>query len=406
MLRSIGRAGEGSIEAMSHLALLVLTVAAALSSPVPAEPPLVRLADALAAEIERVAGSETVELLAPQDLTGATLAADLRELTLSRLQGRVLVGSEGPRLVVSPVISETARELVVSARVVRVPEGTLVDLITASAATERGPMTATAARARSERARLEVISAVRTPPLEGPVLDLLPLPGERLLVLFPGVLALYRWDESGLALLERTKLKTPRQPMRAPAGMIWGLAPGEPSWILEAASEEAVLYEVQGSRLKERSRAAALPWPGAPSGLRYRIGTHLLEGLPAPLGPAACLAVRTSPLGDLSVSSDGRLVLADGTTTGLRVGPALAWLWPAVVAAPSASPPGPRDVIQIIDLGDAPPRLIDSIGVEGAVRALTARSHGNHIQLLAGVDETESSHLLALEVAPIEIDMP
>ncbi len=388
---------------MSPLLLLLLATA-----PPSAEPPLARLADRFAAEIVRVAGGERVELLPPQDLTAGDgrLATDLLELTESRLRGRVPLGSAGPRLIVTSALSETARELLVSARVVRAPEGVLVDLIAASAEVASGRLSTAAARARSEQARIEVISAGRTPPLEGPVLDLLPIDADRLLVLLPGTVELYRWGDSGLALLDRHALSVPRRPMRAPAGKLWAPAPDEPVWVLEAAAAEAVLLEVRGDRLVERSRAAALPWPGAASGLRYRIGTQLLEGLPPPFGPDPGLTVEKLPPGTLVVSADAHLLLPDGTPTDLRVGPSLAWLWSDVVAAPSARPPGPRDSIQIIALSPTSATRIDSIEVAGAVRALAARTGGTQIRLVVGVDDGGKSHLLLLRLAPLEVDLP
>jgi len=388
---------------MAPLLLLLLATA-----PRSAEPPLARLADRFAAEIERVAGGEPVELPPPQDLTagGGRLAADLLELTASRLRGRVRLASAGPRLIVTSALSETARELVVSARVVREPERVLVDLIAASAELTSGRLSAAAARARSEQARVEVISAGRTPPLEGPVLCLLPIDAERLLVLLPGTAELFRWDDSGLALLDRHPLSVARRPMRAPAGMLWAPAPDEPVWVLEAGAAEAVLLEVRGDRLAERSRAAAVPWPGAASGLRYRIGTPLLEGLPPPFGADPVLAIEALPSGTLVVSADARLVLPDGTPTELRVGPSLAWLWPNLAAAPSAEPPGPRDSILIIALSPTAASRIDSIEVAGAVRALGAKADGAQVRLVAGVDDGGESHLLLLRLAPLEVDLP
>jgi hypothetical protein len=381
---------------MAPLLLLLLATV-----PRSAEPPLARLADRFAAEIERVSGGEPVELLPPQDLTAGDrrLAADLLELTESRLRGRVPLASAGPRLIVTSALSETARELLVSARVVRAPERVLVDLIAASAELTSERLSAAAARARSEQARVEVISAGRTPPLEGPVLFLLPIDAERLLVLLPGTVELYRWGDSGLALLDRHPLSVTRRPMRAPA-------PDEPVWVLEAGAAEAVLLEVRGDRLAERARAAAVPWPGAASGLRYRIATPLLEGLPPPFGGGPVLTVEALPSGTLVVSADARLVLPDGTPTELRVGPSLAWLWSNVVAAPSAEPPGPRDSILIIALSPTGAAPIDSIEVAGAVRALGSLADGTQVRLVAGVDDGDESHLLLLRLAPLEVDLP
>jgi hypothetical protein len=188
--------------------------------------------------------------------------------------------------------------------------------------------------------------------------------------------------------------------------MLWAPVPDEPLWVLEAAAAEAVLLEVSGDRLMERSRAAAVPWPGAARGLHYRIGTQLLEGLGPPFGPEPVLTVEVLACGTLAVSADAHLVLADGTPTEIRVGPSLAWLWSDVVAAPSAEPPGPRDSIQVIALSPTGASRIDSIEVAGAVRALGARADGPQVRLVAGIDDGDGSHLLLLRLAPLEVDLP
>ena len=107
-------------------ALAAVLVLAAAAPPVAT---LSRLADAVAAEIVRVAAGRPVDLSPPEDRTGAGLAADLDMLVRSRLEGRVTLASSGSRLSVASVVAEVGSRLVWSARVVEEPSAALVDVI-------------------------------------------------------------------------------------------------------------------------------------------------------------------------------------------------------------------------------------------------------------------------------------
>ena len=67
----------------------ILLSCLATAAPLQAEPPLVRLAESLAAEIRRVAEGHDLELLLPEDRStrDGRRAADLRDLLLARLEG-------------------------------------------------------------------------------------------------------------------------------------------------------------------------------------------------------------------------------------------------------------------------------------------------------------------------------
>src|SRR4029077_20458668 len=89
-------------------------------------------------------------------------------------------------------------------------------------------------------------------------------------------------------------------------------------WALTSRSPRALLFAVEDGRLVERQEAAALPWPGCPSGLRYRAGTNLIEGAIAgvPAGPYLGLD-DSAPR--VAVTTDGSL--RTGAAAGPRTGP-------------------------------------------------------------------------------------
>ena len=134
----------------------------------------------------------------------------------------------------------------------------------------------------------------------------------------------------------------------------------------------------------ERHEAEALPWPGCPAGLRYRPGTNVLEGEIAGVGPGPFLALEDA-VPDMAVSAAG--VLRTAAEGHLTVGAGLAALWPGVVAASSPLPPGEEDAILIIATAGAGPRVLGSVPVEGAVRALAGRALDKAMRLVAAVEE-------------------
>ncbi len=212
--------------------------------------------------------------------------------------------------------------------------------------------------------------------------------------------------DASLAVRSELALPGPLLPIRATAGVIVRDQEGGALWLLTNRASAALVVVIQGDRLVERTRAETIPFPGSAQGLRFRSGTNLLEGLPAALGPGPHLAaVAVAPDGPLAVSSAGELLRATGDT-GLRVGPSLASLWPGLLAASSAGPPGASDSVLIVSLEMERPRIVDTFAVEGAIRALATRARQGRLRLVAGVELGERHHLLFPELARIAVDLP
>lgn len=379
-------------------ALVTAFLAAAL--PALAAPSLVRLAESFASEIVRASRGRPVEVAVPEDRTGrgAGLALDLRALVLDRLRGHATLTESGPRLRVQSVLSETATGLVISARVVEEPGQRLVDLLSASVPADDSLVALSPLRPPPAPATIDVVSTSRTPPLDGPVLDLAFLDDDRLVILGPDSVALYRWDDAGLAVQARRPLSGPLETVRFPGGLLRVAESDGAFWALTSRSPRALLFAVENGRLVERQEAVALPWPGCPSGLRYRAGTNLIEGAIAGVPAGPWLGLDDSAP-EVAVGPDGSL--RSGGAAGPSTGPALAALWPGLVAASSPQPPGEDDAILVIATanGDTP-RLLDSLRVEGSVRALAARARGKAVRLVAAVEGPDrSSRLLVLDLA-------
>jgi hypothetical protein len=379
-------------------AVVLAILASAL--PAAAAPALVRLADGFAAEVVRAARGRPVEVAVPEDRTGrgAVLALDLRSLVLDRLQGRATVTDSGPRLRVQSVLSESATGLVVSARIVEEPGGRLVDLVSVSAPADETLFALSPLRDPPAPTAVHVVSTGRTPPLEGPVLDLAFFGDEGLVVLGPDSVALYRFDGARLALESRRALSGPAEPVRFPGGILRLAEKDAAFWALTSRFPRALLFAVENGRLVERQEAEALPWPGCPAGLRYRLGTNLVEGTIADVPEGPFLGLDDSAPG-VAVTADG--VLRVGALAGPPVGPALGALWPGVVAASSARPPGESDVILIVATSATEaPRVLDSFRVDGAVRALAGRAGGRAARLAAAVEGPDhATRLVVMDLA-------
>lgn len=379
-------------------AVVLAILASAL--PAAAAPALVRLAEGLAAEVVRAARGRPVEVGVPEDRTGrgAALALDLRALVLDRLQGRATVAESGPRLRVQSVLSESAAGLVVSARIVEEPGGRLVDLVSVSAPADETLLALSPLLDPPAPAGIRVLSTGRTPPLEGPVLDLAFFGDDRLVVLGTDSVALYRFEGAALAFESRRPLSGPLDTVRFPGGMLRVAEKDAAFWALTSRSPRALLFAVEDGRLVERQEAEALPWPGCPAGLRYRPGTNLVEGTVAGVADAPFLGLDDSAPG-VAVTADG--ILRRGGAAGPPAGPALGALWPGVVAASSAGPPGESDTILVVSTsGPEAPRVLDSFRVDGAVRALAGRADGKATRLVAAVEGPDhATGLVVMDLA-------
>jgi hypothetical protein len=377
-------------------ALAALLVLLAASTPGP--PTLARLADAAAAEVARAAAWRAVELAPTEDRTGApTLAGDFDALLRARLAGRLAAGA-GPRLRVASVLAQVGPRLTWSARLTEEPSGAPLDVLAVSTPWDPSLLPLVPSRT-SGGAGVDVLAHVETPPLEGRIVALAFAGEDRLLVLLDDALVLFRRDGLALRQESRRELPGPLAAVRLPGGLL-RVAEGESScWALTSRMPRAVLFSLDGGRLAPVDEADVVPWPSTAAGARFRPGTNLIEaglsGVDSPL-----LALETDAA--WIVAADGRLsraATASPVETTLRVGPALAVLWPGVLAAAAAEAPAERDRILFVRDGPAP-ALAGELSVEGTLRALAARRHGATSLLAAATEDRGGGFRLALfEVA-------
>jgi hypothetical protein len=378
--------------------VLVLWAATATAR---AAAPLSRLADTLAEEIVTAARGKAIEVAAPEDRTGrgGSLALDLQSLLRTRLEGRLRLATSGPRLRLDSVIAEGPGRLWVSARLTEEPGGELVDVLAASTEADPLLLSLVPAGPTGGAGPLAVVGLRRTPPVDGRVLDVAPVGEDRVLVLYDDALALYRLDEAGLSLLSRRELPAPSSPVRFPGGTIFLPAAEGAAWVLTSRLSRAVLFGLDGGRLEERQQAEALFWPRTPRGLRYRAGTNLLEGAVADLGDGPFLRLESRA----AVTPDGRLRIASPEgprTLDVRVGAGLARLSPDLLAAAGGDPPGPRDAVLLLDARDPSRPPLQTLPVDGAVRALGGRGTPARMRLVAAVEEDRGTHLVLIDLAP------
>ncbi|HVR71720.1 MAG TPA: hypothetical protein VMT87_12835 [Vicinamibacteria bacterium] len=227
-------------------------------------------------------------------------------------------------------------------------------------------------------------------------LELAFLGPDRLLALDGAEVALFELGEGGARLLSRASLPGPLEVVRAPGGLLQASERDAAAWAMTSRSPRAVLLAVESGALVEREQAEALPFPGAPRGLRFRAGTNLIEGEVEGLGGGPFLDV-TGTGTPLAVSPEGRLLAAGAGGAAARVGPTLAPLWPGLVAASAASPPGHDDALLVLTATGTQPLL--SCPAPGPVRAIAARVHGETARLAVAVDDGEGgSSLLMFEL--------
>jgi hypothetical protein len=396
--------GEAARTAAALLALAAAALPFAARRGEAAAAPLSRLADGLAEDVVAAARGRAIELGAAEDRTrsGGSLALDLQSLLRARLEGRVRLVSSGPRLRVDSVLAEGPGRLWVSARLTEEPGGRLVDVLAASA--ESDPMLLSlvpSGTVSGATGPLAIVSSRRTPPVDGRVLDLAPVGEDRVLVLYEDAAALYRLDDGGLSLLSRRELPGPLLPVRFPGGTIY-LPPAEgAAWVLTSRSQRAVLLGLDGGHLEERQQADALFWPRTPRGLRYRAGTNLIEGTVADLGEGPFL--RLDPRG-VALTPDGRLRMASpegGRTLAVKAGGGVARLGPELIAVAGGDPPGPRDTVVLLDGRDPGRPPLQSLAVDGSVRALGGRGTQTRMRLVVAVEEERGTHLVLIDLSPL-----
>jgi hypothetical protein len=370
------------------LALLLPGVAEAGST-------VARLADQLASEVLRLARGRTVELAASSPAAPPAGAAEFPALLEARLQGRVPLSTDGPRLRVEWAVSEAPQRLLASARVVEEPGARLLDIVSASAAWDEGTVPLSPQRGASPRTAVDVVATSRSAPIQGVVLALAWLADDRVLVVFEDEAALYRLEASALTLESRRALPRPLSPVRSPGAV--AIAEPAAAWTLTSAAAAAALVAIEGDRLALRSRAEAVPWRGSPAGLRFRSGTNLIEATAPGLGSGPFVALE--PSGIAGVDADGELRVAGPAgpfLAGLRVGSALAALWDGMLAASSAIAPAAEDALFFVDVSEGGAVLAESIPVEGSIRALASRPSAEGARLIAAVEEAGGRSRLVL----------
>jgi hypothetical protein len=365
-------------------------------------PLLVRLADAVAQEVVRVAGGRAVEIAIPEDRTGSLVpVADLQALVGARLSDRVALADFGPRRRIVSVLSKTGGRLVLSGRVFEEPGGRLVDLLSASVEAEPElPVFDVASQPdRREVADVRPVARVLVP---FPVLDLAFVGDDRLLVLAPDAVTLWRRDEVSLRLESRHDLPANGIPVRRPGGRLQPAAGESACWAMTSRDPRATLLNLDGGRLRAAETAEAVPGAGLPRGLRLREGTNLLEALVPGLGEGPFLAiVAAGDDGLWAVASDGRLGHArkgEGSWTDVRVGPALAVVWPGLLAAASPDPPSASDRVVLLALEASGARPVGGVPIEGCVRALASRRSPSGAVLAVGSEEAEGWRVVLVDL--------
>jgi hypothetical protein len=231
--------------------------------------------------------------------------------------------------------------------------------------------------------RITVRAQVRTEPIAGDILALAPLADDRLAVLFAESLALVRIDAGRAGVESRLELPGPFRPVRRPGGIVLLGSDRTTCWVLTSRAAAASLVSVEAGRLAERARAAALPWGGAPQGLAFREGTNLIEGPLDGLGAGPFVAIE--PAGPTAVTNEAVLVPPVDGLDDLRVGGALAPLFPGFLVVAAAAPPETADAILVVWRGGSPGVVARRIEVDGPVRALASSVRGHTARLVVAV---------------------
>src|SRR3989449_520448 len=123
-------------------------------------------------------------------------------------------------------------------------------------------------------------------------------------------------------------------------------------------------------------------------------------GAVADLGDGPFL--RLDPRG-AAVAADGRLWMASPEgprAIDVKVGGGLARPAPEMIAVAGGEPPGPRDAVVLLDARDPGRPPLQSLPVDGAVRALGARGTAGEMRLGAAAAEERGNPPVLLELPP------
>jgi hypothetical protein len=141
----------------------------------------------------------------------------------------------------------------------------------------------------------------------------------------------------------------------------------------------------------------AAPWPSAPEGLRFRPGTNLVEGIRGDAGAFAILALDTASRA--VVREDGMLI-CDEREAGIRVGSAIASLWPDSLLASTAAPPGAEDALLLLRRARGSWERSWSAALPGSVTAVAARPETRGADVVVALQTAAGHELLRLELRP------
>jgi hypothetical protein len=255
---------------------------------------------------------------------------------------------------------------------------------------------------------LAVLAASRPPAAPPRAVTLGALPREVLAVAFVGptrALLLEEdraslWRLSAEAMVKEAEhlFPAPAERVRHAGGLLIGVADGLDFWALRSGWTEALLLTCSEDgappALTPGEKAAALPWPGASNGLRFRAGTNILEGEVRGLGEGPFLAV--TPDGAWAVDTEGRLEIPGMPPTAPAcVGSVMARPWPEVALTASASEP---DALLSVLPDEGGPRLTRLVEIAGRIRALAALATGDAASVLLAVDRPGGHSLLRVEL--------
>ena len=234
-------------------------------------------------------------------------------------------------------------------------------------------------------------------PVTAPVLDVGLARNGRVVVLMDGALALYRFTRAGLEKIDERPIAG-RGPVRAPAGIVLADPGDDTCWVATNRAEGATLYSLEGDRLWEVERAAALPWPGVRGGVGFRAGTNLVEAEIAGLGAGPFVRIgRGDPA--WAIANDATLAVAGLAGPPPRVGFAAARIGPRTFVVSAPLPPG-ADRISVLRLEAPAPTA--TLEVAGTVTALGAGARDGArdgaVTVLAGVTREGAPRVVVLEV--------
>jgi hypothetical protein len=246
--------------------------------------------------------------------------------------------------------------------------------------------------AAPSRIRYRELSRVR---VAEPVLALAFVGERHALALARGSVSLWRFDGAAARLEAREIWSEATPPVRHAGALIVGRPDEKAAWLLSSHAPGARLVRVEGARLLLADAADAAPWPAAAEGLRFQPGTNRIEGFATDDGPQPLVAV--DPTARALVRDDGML-LVDSSETGVRVGSALASLWPRTLAASAPDPPSARDAVLV--LRKQADRWEEELRIEvvGRVAALAGRGDGSAADLLIALLTPAGCELLHLEL--------